>query len=506
MKATYFVRAGVAIGAAMIALIGSGCAARREMTKPPIERSPEFFSSDEMIFSGGSTAEREMIESPWRTSFDDDRLIELIIAALVKNHDIRAARANLDAARAQIAITSAGRLPSLSANASASRARSQRAGAAGSTIGNQFELSGQASWEIDLWGKISQSVKAARREYEASRADYHGARLSIAGSVARGWLNALATRRTARLYSELIGARSAHLNYLRRRYEEGLILIEPLLTARWRYLQAISARARADEIHLASIRALEALLGLAPTGSLDLGDGGLPELNMEIPPGLPSALLTRRPDLIASFNRLVAADHRLASARRDMLPSIRLSGSIGYASNELENLIQRPNLIWNILAGLTQSIFDGGRKRGQVKYNKALVESALERHAANVLNAFKDVENSLTAERIAKETLQATETIHQTGARLEKITRLKRDEGLVDYGELLESEISLLELTITLIEARENLLARRVALILALGGGFDEEIVEKERADGRDPENAADESEQVDREPFSRGG
>jgi multidrug efflux system outer membrane protein len=220
-----------------------------------------------------------------------------------------------------------------------------------------------------------------------------------------------------------------------------------------------------------SKKQLELLLGRYPGGLLE-ENSNLPAPPAAIPAGLPSELLERRPDIIAAFARLRAMDYRVESVKKALLPRITLSANGGTSSPALTELIDPRAAAWNFALGLAQPLFTGGRLKGEVRLNEALTDEALNRYRGTALNAFREVEQALAAERWLREQEQALkEAVEQTQAS-RKLAIYSYRQGLIEILTLLDSYRSTLNAQSAYLTVRRQLLSNRINLYLALGGGI----------------------------------
>lgn len=414
----------------------------------------------------------------WWSSFDDATLDSLVAEALRANRTLDAAVANVEAARATARIQGADRWPQINGSARGSRSKQIFVGLpipggdVAQSLTNNYGLSAEASWEIDLWNRLGLRARAARAELQASEADLAGARLSVAGLTTRTWitLNELELQRD--LAARSLEAYRSTERIADSRYERGLInSVDVYLTRTSSENAAALLALRENQLQQTS-RQLEVLLGRYPSGALR-GAGELAPPPPAIPAGLPVDLVLRRPDLLAAERRVIAAQARTGEARRNLLPRISLTGSTGTTSNEIGDLLDGDFSVWSIAGSLLQPLFQGGRLRAQVAANVAGQDAALARFAQNALEAFSEVESALAAE-----SLLATREAHLAAAleNAQGAWRLAEDRYGQGVGELLsvlEAQRRALAAESELIGVRAARLQTRIDLHLALGGGFD---------------------------------
>ncbi|MGB0579456.1 MAG: efflux transporter outer membrane subunit, partial [Limisphaerales bacterium] len=414
----------------------------------------------------------------WWHEFGDSNLVQLVETALIQNYDLKAMKARVEAAQEQSRIAGAVRLPTVDAQFGSSRQQQVFVGlpipgAAGplKTRYNTHQFNLVANWELDIWGRISSGNKAALADYLAATDDLQGARLSLVGQIVRSWFRLTEAERQLELAQRTAGNFETTRAKVQERYEQG---IRPPLELRLANSKASSARAlvalREAEANDAR-RQLQALAGKYPNGKVT--GGSLPYLTAEVPAGLPSELLGRRPDLLAARWRLEAAGYRVAEAKASLLPRLSLTANGGRTSNELEDLLEHNFSIWSIAANAAQPIFQGGRLRANVRLNKALTKAEAAEYDSAVLNAFREVETALANEAILQRREMELSASSSEAKAAESLAQQRYEAGLEPYTTLLETQRRALEAESQLITVRRVRLDNRIALHLALGGGFE---------------------------------
>lgn len=428
--------------------------------------------------SGVSEVEDPEVDDPavWFAAGDPE-LRDLLEEAFLHNHDLEAAAARVEAADAQATIGGAGRYPSLDASLSRSRSRQNFIGlpiGGGGVLTNtstSYNGSLSSSWELDLWGRVRHGAVAANAEREAAWADYAGARLSLAGLVAKGWYAVTESRLQVELAENTVASYEASTEQVRTRFAEGM---RTSLDLRLASSQLASARALLEQrqaAYGAQVRQLEILVGRYPGRELR-GASALSVPPDDVPSVLPAELLLRRPDVIASERRWVAADHRASQSRRDLLPRISLTASGGRSSNQLEDLLDGDFTVWSLVTNLFQPLFQGGRLRANVRLNDAAADQLAAAFANTALRAFAEVENLLeSGYRLARQEGYLGEAVEQATAARE-LTESRYRSGLVGYVNVLDAQRTELDARSRLLGVQSDRLRNRVDLYIALGGGF----------------------------------
>jgi multidrug efflux system outer membrane protein len=449
-----------------LALIAAGCATTPERNAVDING----------VIPGYWTAAKPSaahIMDEWVNAFADPALTALVTDALNNNFDLKAAAARVDAAREQVAIEGAGRLPQLFFIPGYQNAQVRDVGLESSRF-SAFDALFSMSWEIDLWGRIKASQEAVRQEAAAVSADFQGARLSLAARTAQSYFELIEANLQAEVAEQSIKDRRIIVDLVRGRFSRGLtrgldlrLVLTDLANA-----EAQLAQAR-NQVQIIT-RQLAVLLGRYPNVDRD----GMNPIATDLPAppavlsaGLPSALLDRRPDLIAAFSRLRAMDSRVESAKKALLPRITLTAIGGTSSAALADLVDPRAAAWNLAMGLIQPIFTGGRLTGEIRLNEALTNEALNQYRSAALNAFREVEQALAAEQWLRTQEQALkEAVEQTEAS-RKLAVTSYQQGFIEILTLLDSYRSTLNAQSAHLTVRRQLLSNRIDLYLALGGG-----------------------------------
>ena len=441
----------------LLLLIVSGCSAVPNVEHKASFVIPPIWQADKIV--------NHKIAEQWLTQFADSQLTTLVNDALAHNYDLKAAAVRINAAHEQAIIEGAQRLPQLNA---LPNYQNQRDSLNGTTSG--FDALFNLSWELDVWGRIRYSQQAAGQEANAVADDYQAARLSLAARAAQSYFELIEANLQVQVAEQSIKDRRVIADLVRGRFERGLtggldlrLVLTDLANA-----EASVASSR-NQVQIIT-RRLEVLLGRYPSGQLQK-NAKLPAPPNVLTSGLPSELLTRRPDIIAAFNRILAADSRLSSAKKALLPRFTLTASGGTSSAALTELIDPRAVAWNVAMGLLQPIFTGGRLQAIIRLNEAQKEEAVNHYQSTALNAFREVEQALAAEqwlRAQEKALQ--EAVEQTEAS-RQLAVYSYGQGLIQILTLLDSYRSTFTAQSEHLAVHRQLLNNRINLYLALGGG-----------------------------------
>jgi NodT family efflux transporter outer membrane factor (OMF) lipoprotein len=438
----------------------------------PVETDIEIaatWSVGDTVLTG---AEADRLQEDWWVQIGGAALDSLVREALDANYSLAIAAANVEAARAGADIAGAPRLPQVSASYSVQQGDQYQPGFPfdpPKTTSQSVQL--QAAWELDLWNKLGQLERAALADYQASEADLAGARLSIAAAVTRAWLDLVEVRAQAELAARAFDAFSETAETSWDRYQRGLIpAIDVHLTRTSRDNAGALLALRRNQVE-ATARRLEVLLGRYPRAELETPIV-LPDAPTVPPAGLPADLLLRRPDLLAAERRLVAGQSRTSSAKRAMLPTITLTGTAGFTSDALEDILEGDFSVWSIGGSLLQPIFQGGRLRAQARQSAAFEAALVNAWANDVLTAFSEVEIALASETWLREREEKLRSASDSALAAYQLSQSRYRQGVGSLFEVLESQRGALNAEGQWISVRNERLAARVDLFLALGGGF----------------------------------
>lgn len=466
MRSTHFL---------LLAMLLSGAACVR--TAAPPERQPSL-PIPEAWDSG--TATEGQVDVHWWKQFQDPQLDAMIEETLRHNSQLRAVAARLETALIEAEIAGADRMPSVGLSLNGRRQRQNFIGlpipgfegrvprATFTNLGASLDI----NWEADLWGRIRSGEILAGAVASAHAADLAAARHSLAGQTAKAWFACSEANLQLALAREMVASYEATSRWLRNRFEAGL---GPALE-----ISLVEADISAAEsaIHLRreqldrGIRQVELLAGRYPYGDLQAGKS-LPKVASGVPAGVPSQLLTRRPDLIAAQRRLLASDVGIVQAQSALHPRLSLTTAGGTATKGLLSLLNTDFAVWSLLGNLVQPIFQGGRLKRQVDIAQGRSQEILETYAGAVLQAFGEVETALSVESFLRDRLRELEESIAEAATAREQAQFRYRHGLGDMLVVLQTDRRILNSKSQILSLQRLLLENRIDLHLALGGGFD---------------------------------
>jgi len=412
------------------------------------------------------------ISQGWVREFNDAGMRRMIDKAMANNRDLASAEARMREAE-YVAIAGRSRLlPEARLNTSGSFSVSER-GPLPSRETESYGLTVAASWEADIWGRLRDLTAADSADLFAAEATLRGARLSLAASTARAWCNLIAADQQHELAKVILDSFERNLRISERNYQgtgQGSIDVQ---FGRTNVAAARRALESSDLARGEAARTLEVLTGSYPLGTTRAGKS-LPQLRGSVPAGLPSGLVDRRPDLAIARARIFSTAKRADAARKSLLPSLALTTSVGTPVDQFRQLLDPQWLAASIAANIGQTLYAGGELSNQARAALERNKAAVTDYEQAALEAFREVENALAADRslAAQEKFLVTEV--EQAALAEKQATRDYADGIEGAGILnvLESQRRANNARSSLIRLRNNRLQNRIDLHLALGGDF----------------------------------
>ena len=455
------------IGLLLLSLLLASCAFKAPGEVTPLSGLPDQFHLDQETTRDTRGA--------WWLAFDDPALHALIDEALLQNLELEQSLARLKQAEALLRSANASRLPTLTASGEATK--SSQPSLAGDVEGETSNISVAAAFELDLWGKNTARSRGTRLDQQSSREAFKALLLTLSARVADAYYLVIEQRAQLQLAEQSIDAYRDSLEMVETRYRNGLVPAVDLYQARQNLASARATReARATAMKSAE-HALAVLVGRYPGDEIAGTLTELPSPPVAFPTGLPSELLTRRPDLQAALMRVQATDSRRAAAIADRFPSINLLGSYG-SSRSTFSVPTLEGEFWNLLAGVTLPLIDGGRRRAEVSRQEALLDESLARYRQAVLVAFQEVEDALVRNRNDELRLEYLEAAEEAAAASLRLSLERYRYGLSEYLPVITAQVFHFQIQGNLLSARRQLLADRISLARALGGEWLEAATE----------------------------
>lgn len=427
-------------------------------------------------FTSTYSFETSDIRDLWWKEFKDENLNILVESALEKNTNLRIAYLNLEKAKASLGVAEADLLPGVNLNAGATRTRNSAETASHSpqTTTKSYEINLGLNYEIDLWGRVRNSVLAANENLNASKFDYDSARLSLSSSVAKSYFALVS-----------LNMQEAVLKETLKTYEDTLALRKTQLDLgsinEMTYLQSKAEVERA-KTSLTSVlnsksQALTSLAILTGKSNDEILKGAVASAqnlpsSPEIKAGISSDVLLRRSDVAKALADLKATNALVGVARAQYFPTISLTGLFGFASDEFDRIFMGSASVWSLGANLTQKIFDFGRTKNNVRVAETNEQIAAITYEATVRSALGEVRDALISRQNAKLSLDQVKNLLQSQQKIYSLAKDQYNAGYIGHLELLDAERNLLQAKLQDVSAKLDEVDSAVEVYRALGGGF----------------------------------
>jgi len=447
--------------AAVAALGAAGCATSGISTTPDELPVPAGWAREP---AAGSLA------PDWLATFDDSMLDALVGEAIAANFALQQERERLESARQAVVILRADRYPALDVSLGGTR-RDVDGSAGGRFTNDSYDAGLGASFEVDLWQRLSDRQRAAELDLAAREARLAAARLDVAGATAAQYFTVMEATQLFEVAERRLANAIESRDIVASGYRQGLNDALDLYLARNQVERERANLALAEQDRVEAIAELELTLARYPGGELAIG-GELPVIADPVPAGLPSELLTRRPDVEAAWLDLLAADAELAAAHKARFPSLSLVGNTGVASDEFGALLDGGVSTWSLSFGLVQPLFEAGRLEAREAQALAAVRLAEQAWLELVYRAFADVENAISRAVSLEDRYEALLEAEKNSRAALELALEQYQRGLVTYTTVLESQRQAFDAEATVVSLKNQRLQNRIALHLALGGDF----------------------------------
>ncbi|MBZ0330552.1 efflux transporter outer membrane subunit [Halomonas sp. ANAO-440] len=476
MRNRSLLRTGRLPALALATALLAGCA------MGPDYRAPELALPDEWPEHVMLSAEARQEWQSWWTRFEDPSLDRLVERAVDDNLDIRLQLARIEEARARLGLARAEQLPSVGAQAEASRERTPGTASplGQSSTGNLFSLAGVLNYELDLWGRLDREREASEALLEQSEFARDAVRLNVIADVVATYFDLRNAERQLRITEETVASREETYRIEQIRFDSGETG-ELALRQAQSELETTRAQLPGQKQRVRMLEgALAILVGMSPAelmDELDFGDTQLADIVLpdSVPAVLPSSLLQRRPDIRSAEAGLIAANASIGVAEASRLPTLNLGGFLGTAAGDSSDLFTTAAQTWGLSATVMGPLFDFGRSRSRVDTAEALAAQAEVQYRATVNQAFNEVRNALVIFETSGERIEATRAQVEALARTLELAEVRYREGFVGFIELLDAQRALLSAELALSEAMRDRLTATATLFKALGGGWEAE-------------------------------
>ena len=449
--------------AAALALLVTGCAVGPAYQRPTTPDVAAYKEAGDWVTAAPADA---LERGPWWLLFNDPLLNDLAARVEVSNQNVASAVAAYAQARALVAEQRAGLFPSVTLGGGVTRSETA------ANIRNNYQASLGASWEPDVWGRLQSVANGAAALEAASTADLATAKLSAQGELAVNYLSLRQQDAQKALLASTLTGYARALDIAQNRYTAGIAAKTDLLQA-----QTQLANAKADEAGLQRTRAqlehaIAVLVGQAP------GNFALPAVAdwkpsvPDVPVGVPSTLLQRRPDIAAAERRVASANEQIGAAKAAYYPSLSLNASVGTAASRVADLFSAPAALWSLGLSAAQVLFKGGALDARLDGANAAHAQAVARYRLVVLTAFQNVEDQLSATRVLKVQQELRAQASSSADQVEQQVLNRYRSGQISYTEVITAQTTALSARRALVQSTADRQTTAVALIQSLGGGW----------------------------------
>ena len=464
------------VAAGLAVALASGCALGPNYVRPEVSAPSEYRGQATPVDAAS------IADLPWWEVFGDPVLQQLIADALAANYDLRAAVARVEQAKALVGVAQSPFYPQIQYQGSAGRQRQPELLGTPAATFDLFYGAFSLAWELDVWGRIRRSSEAAREQYLATEEARRGVLLTLATSVAQAYLGLLELDRELDITRETVKSFEETLQLFTRQYTGGVGNKLQVDRAEAALAQTQAQVPDLERRIVVQENAIRVLLGQSP-GPIPRGaplvDRPAPP---DTPPGLPSALLERRPDVLVAEHAIASANAQVGVAIANFFPQIGLTALYGGQSTELSDIVKGSFSVWNVAGNAAGPLFQGFELLEQYRAQVAAWEEAKARYEQTVLNAFAEVSNTLTAQTRFAEVRAAQERAVRAYQESVRLSLLRYTYGLSGYFEVLEAQQQLFPAEITLSQVQLSQLLTVVNLYRVLGGGWqlsDEQWLQK---------------------------
>ncbi|MBB1333103.1 TolC family protein [Pseudoalteromonas sp. SR44-5] len=431
----------------------------------PTERAQDIANTPELWQQATTSALK--VEDNWLQQLENPQVFFLVEQALANNQQILQSGYDVAIKQQQLIATGAALWPSLDLSSRTNRSKDNRP----VSYNNASSANLTLSYEIDLWGKLSDAQRQANLEFLAEQANFEQSKQRLVGDVVSGWFNVISAQKLLALYQQREKNAEQNLAIIESGYRQGLNdALDVYLTRN--ELNTERSRIAGQKATLnQAIRTLERLTGDYPKGALTV-EAELPLLDKPIPLGLPSELITRKPSLMASWYQLLSTDANLAYAHKQRFPSLDLSATLGDSTDRVSDLFSPSSLAWSLVGSISMPLFDAGRLKANEEAARLAVLSQEQNYLASLYDAFNDVEQAISQEQSLQQRYQATLKAQENAIAAEQLSFEQYQSGLVTYTTVLDAQDRSFDAQSSVIEIKNQLIINRINLHIALGGDF----------------------------------
>ena len=431
----------------------------------PTKYTPEKWSTNALT---------TQVKENWFEELQNDQIHQLVELALKQNFQLKQEALAIESKRQQLIIAGSALWPSLDLALSSSRKKTTSSSSTSYSSSVSLDLSLQ--YELDLWGKLSDSEQQANLELMAQQASFEQAKQQLVADVITAWFNAIEANQLLALYQRRAQNTQQNLLIIESGYQQGLNSALDVYLTRNEVNSELARTSEQRAKKVLAIRQLEQLLGEYPKGELLIEDD-LPKLSSDIPLGLPSDLVSRKPELLASWYQLLAKNSALAYAHKQRFPSVSITASISDDQEDISDLLSSSSLGWSLIGSLAMPLFNAGKLEANEEKVRIELKQSEQSYLSTLHNAFADVENAVTQEASLKERYQVMLKAQSNAIAAQTLSFEQYQSGLVDYTTVLDAQSRSYDAQSTVIQLQNQLIINRVNLHIALGGNFSESYI-----------------------------
>src|SRR6202167_2252047 len=457
--------------AVAIAALIAGCAVGPNYKRPEFHSAADYKEVGDWKPSEPSDA---LSRGPWWEIFKDDELNALEVQINISNENVKAAAAAVDQARALVSQARAGFWPTLAANVG--RTRGSESAVLGPYTSTQTLTTNTAgvtgAWNIDIWGQIRRTVEGDVASWQSSAAALAAAQLSAQGLLATDYFELRAQDQLQKLLDDTVDAQKLSLKITESRYKYGVAAKPDVVSAQAQLLSSQARQVTAGVQRAILEHALAVLVGKQPA-EFSVNAATMRTDVPTVPAGVPSTLLERRPDVAEAERKMASANALIGVAKAGYFPDLTLTGQDQYSSTSFSRLIRNSNRIWAVGPTLAETLFDGGLVRAQVRGARAAYEGTVDAYRETVLTSFQQVEDEIVTLRVLEQEGVIQDETVKAAREAETLTLNQYKAGTVPYSSVITAQTTRLAAEETALQVLSSRLQASVALIEALGGGWD---------------------------------
>ncbi|MDC9514937.1 TolC family protein [Pseudoalteromonas sp. CST5] len=407
------------------------------------------------------------VDQQWLQTLENPYIENLVNKALNNNQALLQSAYDVQIQKQQLIISGSALWPDLDLSAQTRRSKDNRP----VSYDNASSVTLELSYEVDVWGKLSDAKRQANLNYLAQQASFEQAKQQLVADVVTGWFDLVTAQQLLDLYKRREENAQQNLDIIESGYRQGINEALDVYLARNELNNERTRIANQQATLVSASRSLERLLGGYPKGDIS-AEVELPVFLSPINTGIPSELITRKPQLRASWYQLLVSDAGLAYAHKQRFPSLNLSASVSDSTDRVSDLFSPSSLAWSLLGSISAPIFNGGQLKANEEIARLNAQKQEQAYLDTLYDAFSDVENAITQQQSLQASYKSTLEAQENALAAEQLSFEQYQSGLVTYTTVLDAQSRSFDAQSSLIETKNQLIANRINLYVALGGDF----------------------------------